>query len=364
MKPNLKILNPKIVIFLGAGFSNVVNYPTMGEFVKKHLGKSLDLETRSIISAIKIAKETDDLEVVLSELDKMSDTKYCFNLELYLNSTKEVRSKQIDSAYKDETKKNIILNYRKPVIYSIDRTIRLIKKRIFEVYRPKSGLDYTIYDAIFKPIFNINKIGNTKKFALSIFTTNYDNVIEDYFESNNQNDIDIVNGFGRNRKFNPKIFERYSIKDRNRVFIFHLHGSIYFFEDKDFKCIRFSEIPTYQEDANYKNQIIYPTKDKTPKDEPFLTYYNYLSRLLDVTEYVIFIGYSFRDYESLVRIQSSLNYNDKLRVIIVDNKAKELKKKYFNNIRKVYSLEYHLISNNFTTNFSADLKKIIKSDDN
>ena len=114
VKSNLKILNPKIVIFLGAGFSNVLNYPIMSEFVKKHLVANLDFETRHIISAIKIVKETDDLEVILGELDKINDTKYCFNMEQYvLQSIQEVKSKQGGSEYKGGDIKSIILNNRK-----------------------------------------------------------------------------------------------------------------------------------------------------------------------------------------------------------------------------------------------------------
>lgn len=114
---------------------------------------------------------------------------------------------------------------------------------------------------------------------------------------------------------------------------------------------KYSEISSYLEDDNYFNKIIYPTTDKTPKEEPFFTYYDYLSRCLDSAYYVIFIGYSFRDFESLVRVKSSLIYNTKLKLIIIDNHSDMLKKKIFNNDDRVLSYHCHFDK-------IEDLKKI------
>lgn len=138
-----------------------------------------------------------------------------------------------------------------------------------------------------------------------------------------------------------------------------MHGSIYFYEDKELNCVKYSEISAYQQDKNYENRIIYPTKDKIPKDEPFFTYYDYLTRYLDNASYVVFIGYSFRDFESLVRIKSSLIYNKDLKVIIIDNAANELKSNIFSNDKRVYPLNYYLISNLFKKEIKIKLKEII-----
>lgn len=78
---NKGLIKSKIVYFLGTGFSKILDYPIMSEFVDKYLK---DLPTRSgiIKNAFKVATGSSALEVILSVLEKMIDIKYSFNSTL------------------------------------------------------------------------------------------------------------------------------------------------------------------------------------------------------------------------------------------------------------------------------------------
>lgn len=73
---NKKLIDSKIVLFFGAGFSSVLSYPTMKEFVKNHLLSSLNPEESYIIKMISLIALKDenylDLEEILNELDKIT----------------------------------------------------------------------------------------------------------------------------------------------------------------------------------------------------------------------------------------------------------------------------------------------------
>lgn len=351
-KLNQSLVKSKIVYFIGAGFSKILDYPTMSDFV----GKCLKVKGRtpSIVSAIEKVQETKDLETILSELDKMLSTKYSFVLEKYINVIDKGFS------YKGPPTDEILKTDNTIVIPRIRFAINFIKERIFETYKPKKRLDYKKLDLFFSPIFNSIKSPTTKT-SVPIFTTNYDHVIEEYFKSKIQ-DINIINGFDEENIFDSLILERTKLKKGINVFLSHLHGSIYFYKDKEFNQIKYIEISSYLQNKDYINWLIYPTADKTPIEEPFFNYYDYLSRCLDKAHYVLFIGYSFRDFETLIRIRSSLIYNKNLKLIIIDNNSDHLKEKFFNDDNRVESYHYHFnkiddlktLSNKLSTIFDLD----------
>ena len=338
-KLNNKLIKSKIVYFIGAGFSKILNYPIMSEFVDKYLIKGLPNRSKLIIEAIKNATGSSDLEIILSALEKMIDTKYSFRLEEVVDLADKIMQEATYNVSDPISLTKKKTEQKTKIIYDLNRTVSSIKRKIFQTYRPKSKVDYSTLDYFFNHIINFNN-NNAGKILIPIFTTNYDNVIEGYFKSKKQ-EITIINGFNKDNIFDINELTVSKSKNNINIYIFHLHGSIYFYEDKNFNCIRHAEISSFQEDENYINKIIYPTTDKTPKDEPYFSYYDYLSRCLDNAHYIIFIGYSFRDFESLVRVKSSLIYNKKLKLIIIDNHSDMLKKKIFNNDDRVLSYHCH-----------------------
>jgi hypothetical protein len=77
-------------------------------------------------------------------------------------------------------------------------------------------------------------------------------------------------------------------------------------------------------DPNYKNVMIYPATNKVATKEPFFTAYDYLERCLDATKFCLVVGYSFRDYDTLMRFKSASLSNKRLRIAVLDPYAKKI----------------------------------------
>ena len=69
--------------------------------------------------------------------------------------------------------------------------------------------------------------------------------------------------------------------------------------------------------------MIYPAESKRATDDPHFTAYDYLGKCLENAKTCLVIGYSFRDYDTLMKFKAaSLNAN--LRVLVLDPDAKNI----------------------------------------
>jgi len=359
----------KIILFLGAGFSSLIEYPLMNKFIFKLGGNIfepiLDPEEQEFIEVVSILKNTTDLEEIFGILESAIKANYILRKEDFFKLKEDQKGGITFPNYINPTQ------YRRWVddfktsqiedkVVTICKNITLkIKKEIFKIYRPKEDIDYLVkYGNFFDTILNLAKI-DKKTVFIPIFTTNYDVIIEKYFENLNNNNIGIFNFFNSKNEFDPNIIQGKIFNKETIISIMHLHGSIFFYKDIIENKILNTPISSYLEDKRYENKIIYPLKDKTPIEEPFFTYYDYFSRCLDNAKYLIVVGYSFRDSESLNRIKSSLIFNKELKIIIIDSNAYKIKENIFNNSEKIISLNYYFDSQSFKDIIYKDLIKNI-----
>jgi len=70
--------------------------------------------------------------------------------------------------------------------------------------------------------------------------------------------------------------------------------------------------------------MIYPATRKVAIEEPFFTAYDYLEQCLDKAQSCLVIGYSFRDYDTLMRFKSAKLSNERLRILVLDPAAVEI----------------------------------------
>jgi hypothetical protein len=70
--------------------------------------------------------------------------------------------------------------------------------------------------------------------------------------------------------------------------------------------------------------MIYPATRKVAITEPFFTCYDYLGKCLSNAEFCLVVGYSFRDYDVLMRFRAAAISNEKLRIAILDPNAGEI----------------------------------------
>ena len=361
MKYNTKIINSGVQIFLGAGASKCLGKWLMNEFIDK-LFSQLDDEKRKILDTI-IEYKGKDLEIVLQEINSLMDKRY-------LSDLKKINEIMYLLDYSGELEKNrlhSIIDIGRPSSYRFTpaeiaksfnsligkcKNIKIeIENLIFEHY---GEINSDLVVKLYVPIFNFFK----NQYGLStipIFTTNYDNAIEKLGESKKYK---IIDGFEnqQTKKFiwKRKIFDNFKPKKDNiNIPLFKLHGSVTWYK-KDGEIL-YLEIPfNTRKNKNINNELIFPTQNKICIEDPFYSAYEYFHRCIDKSKLLIVIGYSFRDYDTLTKIKSSLDYNDNLKIIIFDTKAEEYKKKIFNNNPKVIP-----INSNFNfTNLNVLLKKI------
>ena len=207
MKLNQELIKSKFVYFVGAGFSKILNYPLMNEFVDNCLTDDLPDRSKLIIEFIKKTTGSNDLENILSSLQKIIDTKYSFKIDSVVNYALELMNKptsdKISKSNKYQIPSNALINpiidNDSIIVQDIEyNTISKIKKKIFQTYRPRNRVDYSILKYFFNPLIS----SVSENTIIPIFTTNYDNVIEEYFKRSKAK-FKISNSFNNNNIFDP-----------------------------------------------------------------------------------------------------------------------------------------------------------------
>jgi hypothetical protein len=77
-------------------------------------------------------------------------------------------------------------------------------------------------------------------------------------------------------------------------------------------------------EEHWQNCLIYPARKKVALEDPYFTCYDYLARCFERAQTCLTIGYSFRDYDALMRLRAAMFQNEKLNLLLVSPTAKEL----------------------------------------
>jgi len=357
MKYNAKIINSEVQIFLGAGASKCLGKWLMIEFID-NLFSQLDKDERKILDTIIEYKEK-DLEIVLQELNSLIDKSYLSDLKKInglmdlIDSSGELA--RLHTFVESQHRGTNNYGFTPPEIAKLFNS--LIKKcndikikienLIFEHY---GEVNSDLVVELYVPIFDFLK-KQYGLFTVPVFTTNYDNVIEKLNESGKYK---IIDGFEtqQTKKFiwKRKAFDNFKPKKNNiNIPLFKLHGSVTWYEKNG--EILYLEIPfNSRKNKNVNNVLVFPTQNKICIEDPFYSAYEYFHRCIDKSKLLIVIGYSFRDYDTLTKIKSSLDYNGNLKIIIFDAKAEKYKKEIFNNSSKVIPIN---------SNFNFDSVKFL-----
>jgi hypothetical protein len=189
--------------------------------------------------------------------------------------------------------------------------------KVIELYRP-------LFDLIFA------QYAKSPHYCLPIFTTNYDPSIEAFVQHNYQ-EYDVVDGFQyieaeRREGWDSLYFDKYNpltARDKRHLVLFKLHGSADWIQINS--TIRRAEARYVAEgDEHWNNCLIYPAKRKVALQDPYFTSYDYLARCFEKTQTCLTIGYSFRDYDALMRLRGAMFQNEKLNLLLVSPNATEV----------------------------------------
>ena len=152
----------------------------------------------------------------------------------------------------------------------------------------------------------------------SVFTTNYDCVIEEYMKQCEQEYM-LVDGFkltGQILEFHPEVFHENYDPSPRPVFLHKLHGSLNWAKI-DGKIQR-APAELHSDDVGYQNMLIYPTL--SPKDNASDLPYSALFKLFEMNmrdaDALIVIGFSFRDKKIAKTINEAF-VNGKKKLVIV-----------------------------------------------
>jgi len=308
------IVGSPSVLFLGAGASQPYEKMLMGDFVRAFRKKNervsggpaipIPIPNR-LLDAICGKKE--DLEFLIEELEILSSLDY-LGRETFNSSPFGAIGKQ------DE---------RWPGVSQLAVEARSLladlRKEVYLHYRTISKPERT---AILKQPLTLLR---NEHHPLVVFTTNYDPAVEK-FCANNQ--LRLIDGFVHDEQTQEYVwsrdaFDRFSGSPEKSLILFKLHGSTNWVRDQG-RIVK-SPASIYDVlDPDYENVMIYPATNKVATKEPYFTAYDYLERCLDATTFCLVIGYSFRDYDTLMRFKSASLSNKRLKIGVLDPYAEKI----------------------------------------
>lgn len=196
----------------------------------------------------------------------------------------------------------------------------VIRERKFDIYDGFFGSVLTRKGFVFQEAI---KTGGHLGKECTIFTTNYDQVLEAYWKSR-----------GFNYECGQKQNEILDISYKNRELfsssgypkILKLHGSINWYVDQ-YKNMRWmteaaeSGKRTLMGDEVARELLIYPVHEKYTFREPFYAMFHYLKEYLLHANRCYVVGYSFRDEDILGIFHDAMQLNNNLVLVLVDPEA-------------------------------------------
>ena len=198
-----------------------------------------------------------------------------------------------------------------------------IQKQVYEAYSWKTDIpkeNLKLYDDVFGIICNSDD-------GIHICTTNYDQVMENYID-NDDNGLIRVDGFVHDNATHKLIFQSnilFNPQQNNTIntkncYLYKLHGSLNWITHEG----QIRQRETDESFADGSNFVIYPTrssKDDDYKQEPYATMLAKFKERIEKTDVFIVIGYSFRDESINKEFQNFLRRN-KTKMFVISPHAK------------------------------------------
>ncbi len=313
MEGENEFITSNTLFFLGAGFSASAGVPMTFAFVEKFQDylnenkKELSIEFHKLLEIFKKTQIRD------KEIGILPDIEFVY----------EILHRRLD--YNNELILAFFENY-KGILDSIPSDIvekLIVELKYFIKKKTNVNLNSIIYLKDFQRFFDSNEI-------IEIFTTNYDNTIEQFCSNYG---ISYTDGF--DLEWNRSILEELKYKLK----LYKIHGSIGWYQTTTGKYLKIPidfeqycdscrrKIPVLRSGEILEDMIMYPMQ-KWERPGPLLDLmYILKQRLLSSnTEIVISIGYSFRDDYIKTLFIESLKRNPSLHIFIISPSADKIKK--------------------------------------
>lgn len=326
-----------VVVFLGAGASAPFGYPTIVG-LQDVLLKNLADEEKDLFNDLVRRKGVDDVEGVLQTIDL---------LEIIANHG--VGSILTDSFVTlSEMAKERSMKFSHFI--ELSRSLRNhIQEIIFDVYqfRPDCKSNFRLYSDLFSAISSV-----TKAKEYSVFTTNYDRIVEEFCAS--AENYDVRDGFRIDQKskrnfWDARSFDLPQASNNTLVKLFKLHGSL------NWKLSEFGleqvmpeqrlgkPTPVYKQDV-----LIYPGSKERPEREPFRRLYDRFDSEMKRADRCLVIGFSFRD-QYLNRIFREFVESGKGQLICMSSNASMIVAKNLLDLKDFDTLKVYTETNSFVS---------------
>lgn len=207
----------------------------------------------------------------------------------------------------------------------------VVKSREFQIY------DAFLHQVLSKVGYNINEAvsqQNTSGQNYQIFTTNYDPIVEAFFDDKG---LPYECGEGRNGQLDIKASNSDLFNlTAPRFQIYKLHGSVNWYQGEQgrLRCgtnAAESGSQTLRGDQVINELMIYPATQKYTFREPFYDMFHHLKQCLMRSQTCYIVGYSFRDEDILGVFHDALGLNASLSLCLIDPDAGNIIRSRFPN---------------------------------
>jgi NAD-dependent SIR2 family protein deacetylase len=304
----------KIVTFLGAGASAPFGYPTTDSFLSELESHTANEERKYLNSIRSLYWVVEDVEHVVEILDsilelaslsknsRLSDFLYRYPplLNFAKRKTDEFR---FAPSLEGEVRWNQLIGLTERLRDTVEEvTFQQYESKVAQY--PRIEREYGRYFSMLREHMQDNRY--------EVFTTNYDNVIEDYCCRSGSSCMLSVLA----HEANPKV------KDVEKWFILtKLHGSLNWLIDKATREIEFANTQTrVRKDStrwDRNEYVLFGTKARLGEARIYDKLFDRLKEFLFETEVCIAIGFSFRDKHINEIFNRFLLENKSLRLLIV-----------------------------------------------
>jgi hypothetical protein len=269
----------KILLFTGAGMSVPMGLPAAVGFAKTI--KKCDSELFDLLNG-HLNTDANDIEKIL------------YVIEEFVNGSKFYR--------------HILNKYNTPSYPGYKNFIDLLKSFESKAFSFQQVVKHDIFrilqkfdsEKAFRIYMNLLKSFKMSynNFSLSVFTTNYDLIFED-FVSENSDELEALGYtdffFGFTTKYGKMVYDKnQNFKwDSNIIEYNKVHGSLDWSKDNKGLVVKTGAItlPAVPDEM----PLLYPGYKGTPTDEPFISMHNKLYLRLIECDYAYVVGFAFRD---------------------------------------------------------------------
>lgn len=294
------------MLFLGAGASKSLGKMLMGEFVEWLMNQNPP--EPELLKCI--CEKKKDLEFLLEQLEQLASMTF---LTEYF---KRERANSVPPDLRSEAESAPMF------AGAAENLFRWVKQQVFKHYR-----EVTLplwYKQGFENLLTLLILPDS---PLVIFTTNYDPMVEEFCRV--AQDWTLCAGFTNDAMageyyWSWRAYEDFTMDHGERaIILFKLHGSTTWVRQRG----RILKSPAFYtgDDEVCENVMIFPATRKVAIEDPYFTGYDYLEKCLSAAQLCLVIGYSFRDYDTLMRFKAADLSNPSLEIRLIDPMAHILK---------------------------------------